>query len=67
MQERPTTEIERKKAWNYALGMIKIDGLTPSKDFLQLVEKEIKGEITPDDIKKYLDKKYYPKETGVEQ
>lgn len=23
MQERPTTEIERKKAWNYALGMIK--------------------------------------------
>lgn len=49
---------EKRKAWNYALGMIKIDGLEPSEDFLELVEKEIKGEITDKDIKDFLDHKY---------
>ena len=45
-------------AWEYALGMIKIDGLEPSREFLEYVEKEKKGEITDDDIIKLLDKKY---------
>jgi len=44
--------------WNYSLGLIKIDGLTPSEEFLELVEKEKRGEITTDDMKKALDKKY---------
>jgi hypothetical protein len=51
-------------AWDYALGMIKVDGLTPSSDFLELVERERQGEITTADIKKYLDKKYKVKERG---
>ena len=45
-------------AWEYALGMIKIDGLEPSREFLEYVEKEKKGEITTDDIIKLLDIKY---------
>jgi hypothetical protein len=46
------------KAWDYALGIIKVDGLEPSKEFLELVEKEKRGEITDKDIIKYLDEKY---------
>ncbi len=28
-----------EKAWDFALGMLKVDGLEPSKEFLELVEK----------------------------
>lgn len=47
-----------EQAWNYALGIIKVDGLEPSKDFLKLVEQEKQGKITDTDIIKALDKKY---------
>ena len=50
--------MNKSEAWDYALGLIKVDGLKPSKDFLELVEKEKIGEITDQDILKYLDKKY---------
>lgn len=53
-----------KKAWEYALGIIKVDGLTPSPEFLELVEKEKRGEITTEDIIKILDKKYKMKGEG---
>lgn len=42
----------------YAIGMLKVDGLTPTKDFQEYIEKEKRDEITVDDIKKFLDKKY---------
>ncbi len=50
--------VSNEVAWNYALGMIKVDGLEPSKEFLELVEREKKGEIEDKDIEKWLDKKY---------
>ena len=50
--------MNKEKAWDYALGMIRVDGLEPSKEFLELVEKEKRGEITDQDIKKHLDEKY---------
>ena len=50
--------MEKSKAWDFALGLIKVDGLEPSEEFLKLVEKEKKGEITTEDIKNYLDRKY---------
>ena len=50
--------MDKEKAWDYALGIIKVDGLEPSKEFLELVEKEKKGEITDQDIKRHLDEKY---------
>jgi len=36
---------QKNKAWDYALGIIKVDGLEPSPEFLELVEKEKRGEI----------------------
>ena len=50
--------MEKSKAWDFALGLIKVDGLEPSEEFLKLVEKEKKREITDQDIKNYLDRKY---------
>ncbi len=46
------------QAWDYAVGMIKVDGLEPTEDFKEYIEKEKLGEVTMDDIKQYLDKKY---------
>ena len=56
--------MDNNKAWEYALGMIKVDGLQPSKEYLELIEKEKKGEITTDDIRKVLDKKYRAKDSN---
>ena len=44
------------QAWNYAIGMIKVDGLEPTKEFKEYIEK--RGEITMEEVKKILDKKY---------
>jgi len=51
------------EAWNYAIGMIKVDGLEPTADFKKYIELEKRGEITMEDAKQYLDKKYKMKET----
>lgn len=52
------------QAWDYAIGMIKVDGLEPTEDFKQYIEKEKKGEITMEDAKQFLDKKYKMKESA---
>lgn len=46
------------QAWDYAIGLIKVDGLEPSPEFQEYIEKEKKGELTTADLKKYLDRKY---------
>ena len=33
------------QAWDYAIGLIKVDGLEPTKEFKDYVEKEKRGEI----------------------
>ena len=38
--------MDNAKAWDYAIGIVQIDGIKPSDDFLELVEKEKRGEIT---------------------
>jgi len=50
--------MEKQIAWDYALGLIKIDGLTPTSDFLAMVEKEIQGTMTLSEIESSLNKKY---------
>ena len=50
--------MEQSKAWDFALGLTKVDGLEPSEEFLKLVEKEKKGEITTEDILSFLNEKY---------
>lgn len=47
-----------EQAWDFAIGIVQIDGISPSDDFLQLVEREKKGEITGDDIRRILYEKY---------
>ena len=50
------------EALDYAIGMIKVDGLEPTAAFKEYIEKEKRGEITMDDAKRFLDKKYKMKE-----
>jgi len=50
--------MEKQTAWDYALGLIKIDGLTPTPEFLAMTEKEIRGEMTLSEIELSLSKKY---------
>lgn len=52
------------QAWDYAIGMIKVDGLEPTEDFKKYIEKEKKGEVTMGDAKRFLDKKYKMKESS---
>lgn len=51
-----------EQAWNYAIGMIKVDGLEPTDDFKKYIEKEKMGEVSMEDAKQFLDKKYKMKE-----
>lgn len=53
------------EAWDYAIGIVQIDGIKPSDDFLELVEKEKRGEITGEDIRKILYQKYRVKERSI--
>jgi hypothetical protein len=50
--------MEKQIAWDYALGLIKIDGLTPTPEFMAMVEKEIRGEMTVSEIETSLNRKY---------
>ncbi len=53
------------QAWDYAIGMIKVDGLEPTADFLEYIEKEKRGEVSIEDAKRFLDKKYKMKEQAT--
>jgi hypothetical protein len=48
----------KEKAWDYAFGLIKVDGLKPTDDFVEMAKKEIRGELTLADIEKSLNVKY---------
>lgn len=54
--------MDNNKAWDYAIGIVQVDGIKPSDDFLELVEKEKRGEITDEDIRNVLCQKYRVKE-----
>jgi hypothetical protein len=54
------------ETWDYALGLIKIDGLTPTPEFMAMVEKEIRGEMTLSEIETSLNKKYKMKGDTVD-
>ena len=44
----------KTQAWDYAIGMIKVDGLEPTEEFKEYIEKEKRGEVTLDDLKIFL-------------
>ena len=55
------TEMNIAKAWDYAIGLIKVDGPEPTEDFKKYIEMKKQGKATTQDLKKYLDKKYKAK------
>lgn len=61
--DRRGNNMTNAQAWDYAIGMIKVDGLEPTPEFMKYIEKEKSGEITMEDAKIFLDKKYKMKET----
>lgn len=63
---RKEVSMTNAQARDYAIGMIKVDGLEPTEDFKKYIEKEKKGEITMDDAKRFLDKKYKIKESEAD-
>lgn len=40
--------------WDYAINMARVDGAEPSKEFLELVEQEKRGEISTTDMLRIL-------------
>lgn len=52
------SESDKTNKWEVALGLIKVDGLSPTPEFLDLVEQEKRGEISTEDIRHLLNKKY---------
>ena len=56
-----------EQAWNFAIGIVQIDGIKPSDFLLELVEKEKRGEITGADIRRALYEKYAVKGGAVNE
>ena len=47
-----------EQACEYAVGMLQVDGLVPSVEMVEMIEKEKKGEMTEEDILRRLHEKY---------
>ena len=52
------TKEEKRSAWEFAFGLIKIDGLEPTVFLKELVKMEVDGKITKAEILDLLIKKY---------
>ncbi len=52
------TRDEKRTAWDFAVGLQAVDGRVPSEDMMEMIEKEIDGEMTVDDIARELKRKY---------
>lgn len=50
--------VKADKKWDYALGMIKVDGLKPAPEMKELIKKEKRGGISMEEVKMALDHKY---------
>lgn len=51
-------KVKKKEAWDIALGIHKINNFEPDEEFKKLIEKEVNGEITTEDIIKQTVEKY---------
>ena len=49
---------EKRAAWDFAIGMMQVNGVKPDKEYLELVEKEINGEITLEEMELIILKKH---------
>lgn len=57
--------VRSDKTWDYAIGMLKVDGMEPTPEMMEMIEKEKRGEITKEEIREALDKRY--KKTQAER
>ncbi len=57
-------DMNNERAWDFAIGLAQIDGVQLPDDFLELVEREKRGELTTDDMRRVLLEKYSVKEEG---
>lgn len=55
------TQEQRRKAWEFAIGLQAVDDKSVSPELLALAEKEISGAITTEDIIERLRKLYTTK------
>ena len=62
MMQEDREKLEKRKAWDFAIGMMQVGGVEPDQEYLDLVEKEINGEITLEEMKLMILKEY--DETG---
>ena len=51
-------KMKKKEAWNIALGIHKINNFEPDQEYKELINKQINGEITTEDIIKHTIAKY---------
>ena len=61
-EQKAMSKEEKREAWDFAIGMMQVDGVKPDEEYLDLVEKEINGEITLEEMKRIILKQY--DETG---
>ena len=50
--------VREDEAWDYAVGMIKVDGLEPTSEMRELIERQKRDEITMEQVREALDKRY---------
>ncbi|MBX4267148.1 antitoxin VbhA family protein [Clostridium estertheticum] len=56
------SEKEKRDNWDFAININQLDGeWIPSEEYMDFVKKEIKGEITTQEIRELLNKKYSSK------
>ncbi len=53
-QERQKPKNYKKSLWDMAIGLQKVDNLTPSKYLKQISEKNILGELTIEEVEQSL-------------
>lgn len=58
LQEALALFYDNTAAWNFAIGLNKVDGLYPTEDFMELIELEKRGKVTTEELLEYLNKKY---------
>lgn len=55
--EKKLLEEQRRKSWDFALSVNEMSGRKVSKEFMEMVEKEISGEISGEDFDEWLHQK----------
>ena len=56
--KQPLKGMSKEAAWDYAIGIVQVEGLKPTAEFLALSEKVKRGEITSEEMDKILSGDY---------